>query len=348
MFSLLIGFTFFPPIGSDSGTEDAVRLENIVTLKAEHVTGTHRDRIPDWEETVIKAEKHEHVVNMAPLSSFDEQPDPGAEGSHAPEKPDESEVSFPFMDKLLAETAVPEESEDPTDPVLGAEVPADDNRLDNEKRSDDEKSDGRKSPDKEITANPGHNADPAPETERTETKKPQAEKIPDQDGKPDQSNKSDPSGKQDKGDRASKTDQKPAQKPAGTRYNPSVERQIVALVNEERAKKGLAPLRVKDELQDYARKWSVQQYRMGGMGHGMTDFPKSEISGQNVAYASGNVNYFGWEKIWSAQETVDGWMNSPEHRANMLRPEYKFVGVGVVYGTKGSDGWVFYTQNFSD
>jgi uncharacterized protein YkwD len=147
------------------------------------------------------------------------------------------------------------------------------------------------------------------------------------------------------------TAQAPASQPATSgQYNGSVEQQIVDLVNNVRAQNGLQALQIKPELQNFARQWSQQQFSNGAMSHGMMNFSRNTVAGQNVAYSKGDVNYFGWDQIWSAQATMDGWMNSPGHRANILKPEYKYIGVGVVYGQKNgsSDGWAFFTQDFSD
>ncbi|MCQ2010871.1 CAP domain-containing protein [Sporolactobacillus sp. STSJ-5] len=141
-----------------------------------------------------------------------------------------------------------------------------------------------------------------------------------------------------------------AQTTAPGQYNASVEQQIVSLVNNVRAQNGLQALQVKPELQSFARQWSQQQFSKSAMSHGMMNFSRNTIAGQNVAYAKGDVNYFGWDQIWSAQATMNDWMNSPDHRANILKPQYKYIGVGVVYGQKNgsSDGWAFFTQDFSD
>ncbi len=44
-----------------------------------------------------------------------------------------------------------------------------------------------------------------------------------------------------------------------------------------------------------------------------------------------------------AQRVVVGWMNSPGHRANLLKPQWRRQGIGVVIG---ADGRVWVTQNF--
>jgi uncharacterized protein YkwD len=44
----------------------------------------------------------------------------------------------------------------------------------------------------------------------------------------------------------------------------------------------------------------------------------------------------------TAQAVVDGWMNSPGHRANILNCSLKAVGIGVEYGSGGP----WWTQDF--
>jgi uncharacterized protein YkwD len=45
----------------------------------------------------------------------------------------------------------------------------------------------------------------------------------------------------------------------------------------------------------------------------------------------------------TSESVVEGWMNSPGHRANILYPSYTHVGVGVV---KSSDGTLHWVQLF--
>ena len=48
--------------------------------------------------------------------------------------------------------------------------------------------------------------------------------------------------------------------------------------------------------------------------------PRWSYSAENIA--AGNQ---------TAQEVMDGWMNSPGHRANILSPDASFIGVGCYY-----------------
>lgn len=44
-------------------------------------------------------------------------------------------------------------------------------------------------------------------------------------------------------------------------------------------------------------------------------------------------------------ETMDGWMNSPGHKANILKPEFTHIGVGYLTGGEYRTYW---TQMFVD
>jgi uncharacterized protein YkwD len=57
------------------------------------------------------------------------------------------------------------------------------------------------------------------------------------------------------------------------------------------------------------------------------------ISGENIA--------FGPE---SAEEVVDGWLESPGHCANIMDPRFKHIGVGVATGAKR--GRIYWVQAF--
>ncbi len=73
---------------------------------------------------------------------------------------------------------------------------------------------------------------------------------------------------------------------------------------------------------------------------------------QNVAAAENIYNFFEKDPTyWSiADKLVDGWMKSPGHRANILNPEYKYLGCGAFYYVNNEwldYFWVKSTQNFS-
>jgi uncharacterized protein YkwD len=51
-------------------------------------------------------------------------------------------------------------------------------------------------------------------------------------------------------------------------------------------------------------------------------------AGENLAAGRGAMG--------SAEEIVDGWMNSREHRINLLDPGFSLVGIGVSRGWPGN------------
>ena len=60
---------------------------------------------------------------------------------------------------------------------------------------------------------------------------------------------------------------------------------------------------------------------------------KSRLTGENIA--------MGPE---SAEEVVDGWLDSPGHCANMMDPRFQDIGVGLAAGKKR--GQIYWVQNF--
>jgi len=61
------------------------------------------------------------------------------------------------------------------------------------------------------------------------------------------------------------------------------------------------------------------------------------LGGENIMYMEG---YYGVDSI--AIQTVDGWMKSPGHRANILTPYFQNEGIGVAK----SGNEIYVTQNF--
>jgi uncharacterized protein YkwD len=129
----------------------------------------------------------------------------------------------------------------------------------------------------------------------------------------------------------------------------------LCLLNEERAKHRLAPLRSDARLALAAERHSQDmverrffehdapggidpQKRMLGAG-----YPSNNaFTGENIAWATG-------QKASPAQ-IVDLWMHSPPHRKNILRPEFVEIGIGVAPGApkrpRSADPPVTYTTDF--
>ena len=108
----------------------------------------------------------------------------------------------------------------------------------------------------------------------------------------------------------------------------------VRLINAERAKAGLVPVRVDSRLMSLARYRSVDMVKKNYFSHVQPD-------GRNVfdLIAASGIKWYGageiiawnnWSTLASSAEIArDGWMNSPGHRAVLMSPDFNYVGVGL-------------------
>ena len=110
---------------------------------------------------------------------------------------------------------------------------------------------------------------------------------------------------------------------------------MLALVNEERAKQGLKPLIADPELAQVARQHSADMFARGYFSHyspeGKSPFDRMHDAGVKYTVAGENLALAPTLTI-----AHNGLMNSPGHRANILRPQFGRVGIGVMDG--GSKG----------
>jgi len=131
---------------------------------------------------------------------------------------------------------------------------------------------------------------------------------------------------------------KPVLPPPGVKYLEKVENLVVEMTNRARRAKGLAPLLKDDELTDVARAYSDDMLVRRFFDH---TTPEGEDFDERISnHYRHRVSVVG-ENIWSAfgyypgnlqqlaQEIVADWMNSPDHRANLLDPDFTHLGVGV-------------------
>ncbi len=122
----------------------------------------------------------------------------------------------------------------------------------------------------------------------------------------------------------------------------SLERQMAELVNKERVKKGLQPLKVNLRLVNSARLKAVDMINNNYFGHygGEYGSPWTIIRQAEPNYNAAGENLAGNRSVTGAHEAL---MKSPGHRANILNERYTEVGIGIVKG--GPYGYMF-TQHF--
>ncbi|WP_081988282.1 CAP domain-containing protein [Halobacillus sp. BBL2006] len=122
------------------------------------------------------------------------------------------------------------------------------------------------------------------------------------------------------------------------------ERTVVELVNEERDKQGLPPLKMDERLSDLARKKSQDMADKQYFSHISPTYgsPFDMMKQFDFKYRAAGENIAAGQR--TPEEVVEGWMNSEGHRANILNDSFTQIGVGYVedsgpYGT-------YWTQMF--
>jgi len=108
-------------------------------------------------------------------------------------------------------------------------------------------------------------------------------------------------------------------------------------LNMIRAEHGLAPLRLNRELTAAARSHTSEMLADGYFSHNSMD---GESFWQRIERFYPSAQYRVWSVgenlLWAgrpldAQRALAMWMASPEHRANVLGPGWRDVGIAVEY-----------------
>ncbi len=116
-----------------------------------------------------------------------------------------------------------------------------------------------------------------------------------------------------------------------TMPRPDLEAQMLELVNRERAAAGLKPLAPDPDLTLVARAHSTDMFARGYFAHvspeGLSPFDRMTEAGVKFRTAGENLALAP-----TLQLAHTGLMNSPGHRANILRPEFGRLGIGIMDG----------------
>jgi uncharacterized protein YkwD len=106
---------------------------------------------------------------------------------------------------------------------------------------------------------------------------------------------------------------------------------VTQLVNEKRVAAGRKPLKYAPSLRVSAQAWALVCTRNSRFDHGnftkrvlrfpfiLSGKPHSRRVGENLAMGTGGFS--------SPRSIVNDWMNSPRHRANILRKEFTYAAV---------------------
>jgi uncharacterized protein YkwD len=124
------------------------------------------------------------------------------------------------------------------------------------------------------------------------------------------------------------------------------EAKILKLTNAARKEKKLKPLRLDPVLTEVARKHSANMASQGKLEH-ILDGKGAEQRIRDAGYP-----LLGWaENIFynrdapgAAAQGFKWWMDSREHRANILERKFQEIGIGIARNGKGQ---IYFTQVFS-
>jgi uncharacterized protein YkwD len=130
-----------------------------------------------------------------------------------------------------------------------------------------------------------------------------------------------------------------------TALDQSAEDNMLQRINAARGSAGLSRLRVDAALQTAARAHSLDMYERHYFSHqtpdGKTPFDRLQAvnahyltAGENIAFAP------------DPSQAWDSLIQSPDHRANILNPDFQCVGIGAYKGLGGYEE--MFTQDFAD
>ncbi|MGH7249861.1 MAG: CAP domain-containing protein, partial [Minisyncoccia bacterium] len=121
---------------------------------------------------------------------------------------------------------------------------------------------------------------------------------------------------------------------------------LTTLTNEERAQNAVAPLTQNNLLTEAAQLKANDMATNGYFAHtspdGKTPWYWLDQVGYHYQEAGENlaINFF------ESSDVAQAWMNSPTHRENIVKPDYKEIGIAVASGTYQGHNTVFVVQFF--
>ncbi|CAH2574454.1 hypothetical protein PRNO82_03814 [Planktothrix rubescens] len=125
--------------------------------------------------------------------------------------------------------------------------------------------------------------------------------------------------------------------------------QVLNLTNDFRSQNGLRPLTLNTKLNAAAQEQSQDMAQQDFFNHigldGSTPATRAQDQGYTFSFIGENIGA-GYQ---TPEEVVQGWIDSPGHRENLLNPNYAEIGIGYFYleNDTGFENWNHYwTQVF--
>jgi uncharacterized protein YkwD len=120
--------------------------------------------------------------------------------------------------------------------------------------------------------------------------------------------------------------------PAQSPETAEIEAQVQQRINEIRLEQGLTDLQQNEKLAEVARRYSQRMAEQEFFSHTSPDgdTPAQRVQSAGIRYLLVGENLFKSTNVpQPVDAAVEGWMESPGHRENILRSEYRETGIGV-------------------
>lgn len=125
-----------------------------------------------------------------------------------------------------------------------------------------------------------------------------------------------------------------------------IESAIISLTNGERVSHGAGELHVNEVLTRAAQAKANDMAARGYFSHvgptGEQPWKWFAEAGYDYAYAGENLA----TRFYESSDVVTAWMNSPGHRANVLKGVYQDIGIGIASGLYEGQQTIFVVQFF--
>ncbi|QKS73155.1 hypothetical protein FLK61_24885 [Paenalkalicoccus suaedae] len=121
------------------------------------------------------------------------------------------------------------------------------------------------------------------------------------------------------------------------------EQEVVRLTNQERAAQGLPALQAASDVADVARIKSEDMRDNSYFSHDSPTYgsPFQMMEHYGLDFRAAGENIAAGQR--TPEQVVEGWMNSPGHRANILSERFTHIGIGHA---EGGDYGHYWTQMF--
>ncbi len=125
-----------------------------------------------------------------------------------------------------------------------------------------------------------------------------------------------------------------------------VQSQLIAMTNDERAQNDVGQLTENTQLDAAAQAKADDMAAKGYFAHqspdGRQPWDFISASGYDYQYAGENLAV----RFVDSKDVVDAWMASPTHRANIVKPQYTQIGIGIADGMYKGQPATFVVQYF--